>query len=57
MAHGMPLSEPALNKTLELRKQGDYDRASPRADDVRVALRDAEASVAAISALLDRDDV
>jgi uncharacterized protein (UPF0332 family) len=47
----------ALNKTLELRKEGDYDLASPHADDVRAALRNAEALVAAISELCGPEDV
>jgi uncharacterized protein (UPF0332 family) len=47
----------ALNKTLELRKEGDYDLASPRADDVRAALRDAETLVEAISELCGQDKV
>jgi uncharacterized protein (UPF0332 family) len=45
----------ALNKALELRKEGDYDISSLRADDVRAALRDAETLVEAISELGDRD--
>ena len=46
----------ALNKTLELRREGDYDLASPDADDVRVALRDAAALVEAISEFCAPDD-
>jgi uncharacterized protein (UPF0332 family) len=39
----------ALNKTLELRREGDYDLASPDARDVGVALEAAEALVDAIA--------
>jgi hypothetical protein len=45
----------ALNKALELRREGDYDLASPDPDDVRVALQDAERLVEAISELCGRD--
>jgi uncharacterized protein (UPF0332 family) len=46
----------ALNKTLELRKEGDYDLASPSADDVPAALESAKALVEAISELCGRED-
>jgi uncharacterized protein len=45
----------ALNKALELRREGDYDLASPDPDDVRVALKNAEALVEAISELCGPD--
>jgi uncharacterized protein (UPF0332 family) len=41
----------ALNKSLELRREGDYDLASPDPDDVRVALQNAGALVEAIGEL------
>jgi uncharacterized protein (UPF0332 family) len=47
----------ALNKALELRREGDYDLASPDAADVRVALQSAEALVDAINGLLSSDAV
>jgi uncharacterized protein (UPF0332 family) len=46
----------ALNKTLELRKEGDYDLASPDADDVRAAVQNAEALLQAISQFCAPDD-
>jgi hypothetical protein len=55
MAHSIRASG-ALNKTLELRKEGDYDLASPHVRDVRAALRDAEALVQAIAQLRGPDD-
>jgi uncharacterized protein (UPF0332 family) len=45
----------ALNKTLELRREDDYDLASPDPDDVRLALQNAEALVDAISDLCGSD--
>ncbi len=45
----------ALNKTLELRREGDYDLASPEPHDVRVALQNAQALVEAISELCEPD--
>jgi hypothetical protein len=45
----------ALNKTLELRREGDYDLGSPDPDDVRAALQNAEALVEAISELCGPD--
>ena len=45
----------ALNKTLELRKEGDYDLASPDIQDVKAALRDAEGLVDAIGKLCAPD--
>jgi uncharacterized protein (UPF0332 family) len=45
----------ALNKALELRREGDYDLASPEPDDVRVALQQAETLVDAISELCGPD--
>jgi uncharacterized protein (UPF0332 family) len=45
----------ALNKALELRREGDYDLASPDPDDIRVALQNAEALVDAISELCGPD--
>jgi uncharacterized protein (UPF0332 family) len=46
----------ALNKTLELRREGDYDLASPDADDVRTAVQNAEALLQAISQFCAPDD-
>ena len=46
----------ALNKALELRREGDYDLASPEPADVRVALQHAEALVEAISELCGPND-
>jgi uncharacterized protein (UPF0332 family) len=46
----------ALNKTLELRREGDYDLASPDADDVRTAVQNAEALLQAISQVCAPDD-
>ncbi len=46
----------ALNKTLELRREGDYDLASPEPQDVRAAPQNAEVLVAAISKLCGPGD-
>jgi uncharacterized protein (UPF0332 family) len=45
-----------LNKALEIRNEGDYDVEPPNRDDVTATVRNAEAFVAAIAALIEHDE-